>query len=804
MANTYVDYVGSDGTGTDGKEFAFSFPYIKTSHVVVEINQGPAGGTNKWERTTAFTVSTSPSTRVVLDSTPNSLWKIRVLRDSDANVSLVDFANGSVLTETELDNAYLHNRYLAEEAEEGVSGGTISKNDDGQFNADGLRLENLADPDSDDDAVNKGYADGRYVDVAGDTMTGNLDMGSNEVTSSAVPSGNNSLTNKSYVDGEVAAEASARITGDSEQVTRTGDSMSGDLTMTSPAKVVQAAAPTTANDLTNKTYVDGVVAAEASNRASGDATLTNSKVSKSGDTMTGALTLPAADPSSDNHATRKRYVDQQIAVAVSSGTPGGPIDTANISDGAITTDKLEGDAVTADKLDHTTVTPGSYTNTDITVDENGRITAASNGSSGAGATNLGQTLTNTSVEITSSTGDNTTIAGAVASGNAGVMTGADKNKLDGIATGATANSSDATLLNRANNTGTQTASTISDFDTEVANNTAVAANTAKVSNATHTGDVTGSTALTIANNAVTADKISDTDTQFLVDNTSTQKKVVVNDGTADVDFIVKSSGNGNLIITDGANNAVGIGTTANAGFALTSSNAAVGTSLVVYDTSSQTEGGQILINKAAVNIPSNTETDSYLFDTFKDGNNTYEHGTNADILRIVTPGTARNATAFADNGDISVTGDVFPTGDAQYDLGKSTLQWGTIYASAVNINGNTSFVSKYDSGWFNDTTGLANGGTYSFSHTLGTAAAQVQVYMATSNAGAGIKLTQLDARDGAGASSLDSGLQVTNITSSNIEVQLGGDGWIYYDSSGNRVGGNWGTTYTHIKVIAIG
>ncbi len=59
------------------------------------------------------------------------------------------------------------------------------------------------------------------------------------------------------------------------------------------------------------------------------------------------------------------------------------------------------------------------------------------------------------------------IANAVAAGNAGLMTGADKTKLDGIATGATANSSDATLLNRANHTGTQTASTISNFDTQV-------------------------------------------------------------------------------------------------------------------------------------------------------------------------------------------------------------------------------------------------------------------------------------------------------------------------------------------------
>lgn len=45
------------------------------------------------------------------------------------------------------------------------------------------------------------------------------------------------------------------------------------------------------------------------------------------------------------------------------------------------------------------------------------------------------------------------------------FTATEKTKLAGIATGATANSSDATLLNRANHTGTQTASTISDFST---------------------------------------------------------------------------------------------------------------------------------------------------------------------------------------------------------------------------------------------------------------------------------------------------------------------------------------------------
>lgn len=65
---------------------------------------------------------------------------------------------------------------------------------------------------------------------------------------------------------------------------------------------------------------------------------------------------------------------------------------------------------------------------------------------------------------------------------------AEKTKLSGIATAATANSSDATLLARANHTGTQLATTVSDFST--AANAAIAASTQTLTNKRLTPRVT--------------------------------------------------------------------------------------------------------------------------------------------------------------------------------------------------------------------------------------------------------------------------------------------------------------------------
>lgn len=87
-------------------------------------------------------------------------------------------------------------------------------------------------------------------------------------------------------------------------------------------------------------------------------------------------------------------------------------------------------------------------------------------SGGTGATNLSYTPAGASGTVASDTGTDAVIPAATVT-FAGLFLPSEKSKLTGIATGATANAADATLLDRANHTGTQAISTIVDLQTEL-------------------------------------------------------------------------------------------------------------------------------------------------------------------------------------------------------------------------------------------------------------------------------------------------------------------------------------------------
>lgn len=114
--------------------------------------------------------------------------------------------------------------------------------------------------------INLNASDPTKVLLTGDTMTGTLNMGNNAIKTTYVAVDPEDVINKAFVPD---------VSG---FVLKAGDTMTGDLTITAPSHAIATQAPSAGGHLTNKTYVDNLVAG---------------KVLRSGDTMTGNLNMGA-------------------------------------------------------------------------------------------------------------------------------------------------------------------------------------------------------------------------------------------------------------------------------------------------------------------------------------------------------------------------------------------------------------------------------------------------------------------------------------------------------------------------------
>jgi hypothetical protein len=139
MALSFQQYLGNGSN----RDFVITFGYLARSHISVSINGVP---------TTAFSFTSATVLR--LDTAPviNAIVELR--RSTPKTEALVDFQDGSTLTETDLDTSTLQVFYIAQEAFD-MAGGTLSLMSDGSYSALTRRIGQVGDPINDTDVVTK-------------------------------------------------------------------------------------------------------------------------------------------------------------------------------------------------------------------------------------------------------------------------------------------------------------------------------------------------------------------------------------------------------------------------------------------------------------------------------------------------------------------------------------------------------------------------------------------------------------------------------------------------------------------------
>ena len=152
MANSFVRYTGNGSVSA----YAVPFSYRAQADVAITID-GVA--------TTAYTWN-GAGTVITFTSPPANLSSIEIRRTTSQAARLVDYADGSVLKENDLDTDSFQGFYMGQEAIDDANDRIKLDAADFQWDAQSKRIKSVADPTAAQDAVTKNYLENTYLTTA--------------------------------------------------------------------------------------------------------------------------------------------------------------------------------------------------------------------------------------------------------------------------------------------------------------------------------------------------------------------------------------------------------------------------------------------------------------------------------------------------------------------------------------------------------------------------------------------------------------------------------------------------------------
>jgi hypothetical protein len=273
---SYVQYTGNGST----TNYVFSFPYLESTHIKVRVNGSITSYT--FLNSSTVTISPAPANGAIID----------IRRETPKDNPPVDFTDGSVLLESDLDLLAKFSLYTAQESSDGVSD-SITKDTLGVWDAQSRRIKSLADPVNANDAVNKVWAETGMSSQLAQATT----QASNSASSATAAAGSASTAStQASIATTKASEASASATSASNSATAASGSASSASTSASTATTKASEASASAATATTK-------ASEASTSATAAAGSASSASSSAGTASTQATNAANSATSASNSAS---------------------------------------------------------------------------------------------------------------------------------------------------------------------------------------------------------------------------------------------------------------------------------------------------------------------------------------------------------------------------------------------------------------------------------------------------------------------------------------------------------------------